>query len=215
MGENPLELLAGNVLRTRNPYPMTKMRRCTGTSLLESENEVARNEEAWFCLRSQPKHEHIAAANLRQIEGLEVFNPRLRQRKATQRGAVWVTESLFPNYLFAHFSLGALLDQVNYTSGVSAVVHFGKRYPSIPNNVIEELHRNFAENDLKVLSDDLNEGDEVTITGSALSGFHAVVLRKMPGRQRVQVLVDLLGQVATAEVSVNAVVIERRLWNND
>ena len=147
-------------------------------------------DEAWFCLRTQPKHEHIAAANLRQIAGVEIFNPRFRQRKATRRGAVWVTESLFPNYLFAHFSLGAMLDQIKYTSGVSTVIHFGARYPSIPNSVIEELHLNFGADDLNVVNDDLNEGDKVTITGSALSGFQAVVLRTMPGRQRVQLLVD-------------------------
>jgi transcriptional antiterminator RfaH len=174
------------------------------------ESEQTGEDQAWFCLRSQPKHEHIAAANLRQIEGIEIFNPRLRQRKATRRGAVWVTESLFPNYLFAHFSLGAMLDQVKYTSGVSTVVHFGGRYPAIPDKVIEELQRNFGGIDLSVVNDDFNEGDQVMITGSALSGFQAVVLRTMPCRQRVQVLVELLGRASTVEVSVNSVVIQRR-----
>ena len=187
---------------------MTKIGGCMVMSL--EDTEQTNGDEAWFCLRSQPKHEHIAAANLRQIEGIEIFNPRLRQRKGTRRGAVWVTESLFPNYLFAHFSLGAMLDLVKYTSGVSTVVHFGDRYPSIPNDVIEKLQSDFGGNDLSVLHDDLSEGDEVTITGSALSGFQAVVLRAMPGRQRVQVLVELLGRAATVEVDVKSVVVQRR-----
>jgi len=61
---------------------------------------------AWFCVRSQPKHEHIAAARLRE-SGLEVFLPRIRFKKHSVRGPVWVTEALFPNYLFARFDFRA------------------------------------------------------------------------------------------------------------
>lgn len=59
---------------------------------------------AWFCLRSQPKHEKIAATHLlRTIAGIEVFSPRLRIRRQTRRGVVWFVEALFPGYLFARF----------------------------------------------------------------------------------------------------------------
>ena len=30
---------------------------------------------AWYCIRSQPRHEHIAAANLRRHHQIEVFIP--------------------------------------------------------------------------------------------------------------------------------------------
>jgi transcriptional antiterminator RfaH len=42
----------------------------------------------WFCVRTQTKREHIAAGHLREIEGVEVFCPRLRYRKATRRGKI-------------------------------------------------------------------------------------------------------------------------------
>jgi len=41
---------------------------------------------AWYCARTKPKHEHIAAANLQKNLGLEVFHPRLRMERATRRG---------------------------------------------------------------------------------------------------------------------------------
>ena len=41
---------------------------------------------AWFCLRAQPKHEHIAAGHLRELPGIEVFLPRIRFRRQTRRG---------------------------------------------------------------------------------------------------------------------------------
>ena len=87
---------------------------------------------AWFCLRSQPKHEHIAAGHLRQIEGADVFNPRMRFMRNTRLGPVTVTESMFPNYLFARFDWELLLNRVHYSPGVSGVVHFGTKWPTIP-----------------------------------------------------------------------------------
>jgi len=50
----------------------------------------------WFCLRAQPKSEHIAAAHLKRMEGVKVFLPRVRFQRATRQGRVWVTEALFP-----------------------------------------------------------------------------------------------------------------------
>src|SRR5438876_10708137 len=93
----------------------------------------------WFCVRSQPKHEHVAAANLRRNHELEIVNPRIRFRRATSRGPVWVTESLFPNYLFARFNWKMSLETVQHTGGVAGVVHFGCFWPVIPDNVIEGL----------------------------------------------------------------------------
>src|SRR6185312_13830264 len=60
---------------------------------------------AWFCLRTHPKHECVAAAQLRQEANIEVFLPRIRFKRATRCGPAWVTEALFQNYLFAKFDL--------------------------------------------------------------------------------------------------------------
>src|SRR5690349_9446043 len=72
------------------------------------QNSCATTAPAWFCLRSHPKHEHIAAAQLRQIPGVEVFNPQLQLERLTRRGRMRSTESLFVNYLFARFVLETL-----------------------------------------------------------------------------------------------------------
>src|SRR5436190_16891298 len=60
-------------------------------------------EPVWFCLKTQPKREHLAATALRRQFGVECFSPRLRFRKMTQRGPVWFVEAMFPGYLFAKF----------------------------------------------------------------------------------------------------------------
>src|SRR5262245_22523389 len=99
----------------------------------------AERARAWFCVRSQVKHEHIAAAHLARFDDVEVFNPRIRFARSTRKGPVWVTESLFPNYLFARFNWKSGLSKVRYSAGVSHVVHFGSKWPTVPDAVIEEL----------------------------------------------------------------------------
>ena len=62
---------------------------------------------AWYCLHAQPRHESIAARALRQREEVEVFCPRIRFRRPRAGGQMWMTEALFPGYLFARLDLPA------------------------------------------------------------------------------------------------------------
>lgn len=176
---------------------------------------VTKHEPAWFCIRSQAKREHIAAANLKRLVEMEVFNPRLRSRKATQRGPAWFTESLFPNYLFARFPFQSMFEDVKHTPGVSHVVQFGTQFPAIPENVIAELKRNFVANELELSAETPDPGDEITITGHAMNGWKATVLRVMPAKQRIEVLLEILGRTATVELNLKSIVPERRALPTD
>src|SRR5215471_12809856 len=104
---------------------------------------------AWFCVRTQPKHEHIAAAQLRKDLGLDVFLPRIRFRRVTRSGPAWVTEALFLGYLFTRFDLALSVRRVQAVRGVRGVVRFGDRWPVIPDSVISELRTAVGAEDLK------------------------------------------------------------------
>jgi transcriptional antiterminator RfaH len=161
---------------------------------------------AWFCLRSQPKHEHIAAANLRRLDAMDVFSPRIRFKRSTRRGPVWFTESLFPNYLFARFDWNTNLRRVLHVGGVASVVHFGSRWPTIPDDVIRSLRESVGTEELTVLDQTLQAGDDVEISGGAFHGLQGVITRVMPARSRVAVLLDFLGRQASIEVPWDQVV---------
>ena len=172
-------------------------------------NPVSANADdavVWFCLRSQPKHEHIAAGHLRQIEGVEVFNPRIRYTRPTRLGPATVTESMFPNYLFARFDWQTLLNRVHYAPGVSGIVHFGSKWPTVPDEAIEEIRRILGTQGVHVISDDLAPGDEVNVSGGIFHGLSAIVTQVMPGKQRVMALMDFLGRQTTVELKVRAIV---------
>ena len=162
----------------------------------------------WFCLRSQPKHEHIAAAHLKKMTEVEVFLPRVRFKRSTRQGLAWVTEALFPNYLFARFDWENSLRQVQSARGVSGVVHFGDRWPIIEAAIITELQQTVGAEEPHIISGGLLPGDTVEIVDGAMRGLRAVVTRIMPSRERVAVLMEFLGRQTTIEVPMNSIIKE-------
>jgi transcriptional antiterminator RfaH len=171
-----------------------------------SEESCEKGSFAWFCLRSQPKHEHIAVAHLRRDPAIEAFAPRVRFRRLSRLGAVWATEALFPSYFFARLDPAESLRRVHFCPGVRGIVHFGNRWPVIPVDVIEELRSVCGADEIRTIEQDLQEGEEVRIAGGALHGLTAVVKQVMPGSQRIAVLMEFLGRQTLVEVCAERLV---------
>jgi len=173
----------------------------------------------WYCLKAQTKREHIAADHVRQIEGVEVFLPRIRFQRKTTRGPVWFNEALFPAYFFARFDFEQQFRQIHHANGVRGVVHFGDRWPSVPAESIAELQSALGPESIHVVSDPLVEGEEVEIAKGAFRGLKAVVTKVLPARERVQILLEFLGRQTAAEIAVIEVIREgdqrRRAFRGD
>jgi len=163
----------------------------------------------WYCARTKPKHEHIAAANLVRQVGLEVFNPRLRIERATRRGPVRTVEPLFPCYIFLRCERSQMMD-IRFVNGVSTLVHFGDEVPPVPDAIIADLRSCFESEEPMPVEDRLESGADVIIAEGAFRGLSGVVLRSMPARRRVQVLMDVLGRPTLVEVDRSAVTLENR-----
>jgi transcriptional antiterminator RfaH len=165
-------------------------------------------------VRSQLKHEHIAAAHLAKDLHLEVFLPRIRFRRLTRQGSRQVTEPLFPAYLFARFNWRDHLRAVQHSRGVAQVVHFGERWPTVPDPTIQALQAEVGTEDIRELHGELEAGQEVRLAGSALHGLSAVVSRPLPARQRVAVLLEFLGRQVCVEVDQDSIVPEGGRWGS-
>jgi transcriptional antiterminator RfaH len=166
---------------------------------------------AWYCARTKAKHEHIAAANLRKNLSLEVFHPRLRVERATRRCVMRVIEPLFPCYIFVKCVLEEKLTQIQHAGGIIGLVRFGGQVPLVPDSIIEELEECFVADAPMTVERSIAPGDEVTLVEGVFAPGRAFVLRVMPARQRVQVLLDILGRPTSVEVDRSAVVLERTL----
>ncbi len=157
-------------------------------------------EPAWFCLKAQPKHEHIASAHLRQMRDVEVFSPRIRLQRSTARGLRWFEESMFPGYLFARFAFIEHHKEVRYAMGISAILNFGGRYASLEDSVIEGLRSKTDSQQIATVKAEVTEGDSVKIVEGALRGLEGVVTHMLSGKERVRVLLNFLGREIQAEV---------------
>jgi transcriptional antiterminator RfaH len=164
----------------------------------------------WYCARTQPKHEHIAAANLVRKLGLEVFHPRLKLERATRRGTVRVIEPLFPCYLFVRCYLPEHLDELRYTNGISSMVQFGPQIPFVPDETVEELRRCFESEEPMAVEERLFVGTEVVVADGALLGSRGIVVRVLPAKRRVQILLEFLGRTTVTEVDRKSLAVEEQ-----
>lgn len=163
---------------------------------------------SWYCARTHPKHEHIAARSLNVRLGLEVFHPRLRMERSTQRGVVRVIEPLFPCYVFVRCRLEEQLDAIRYVTGISSLVHFNGKIPLVPDQVVDELRDCFEAEEPMAVADRIKPGSEVTVCEGAFLGARGIVVRNLPARERVEILLEFLGRTTLAEVERKSVRVE-------
>jgi transcriptional antiterminator RfaH len=169
----------------------------------------------WFCVRCQTKREHIAAEHLRAIEGVEVFCPRLRYRKATRRGKIWWVEPLFPGYVLAKFSIAEMERAVTFCQGVRGLVRFGSGIPAVPDSFVETLKhevrsRQGPTEEIFTVSPTIELGDEVEIAHGPLQGMRGTVVAVPSASERVKILLEFLGQPQAVDMDLFSILLPRR-----
>lgn len=171
---------------------------------------------AWYCVRCQTKREHIAAQHLRELEGIEVFCPRLRYRKATRRGKIWWMEPMFPGYLLAKFVMADMERAVTFCQGVRGLVRFGPEIPAVPESFVEALRheivsRQGAEADeLVTLTPTIELGDEVEIAHGPFQGMQGTVVAVPSATERVKILLEFLGKPHAVDMDLFSILLPRR-----
>jgi len=133
------------------------------------------DEPVWFCLKAQPKREHLVASALRRQFGVECFSPRLRFRKVTQRGPVWFVEAMFPGYLFAKFVYSKQHRAVESSHGIRGIVHFGDRLATLPENIVVGLQSRVGPEEVVTVDTSIKIGQPVQIIEGPFRGLKAVV----------------------------------------
>lgn len=165
----------------------------------------ARHTGEWFCVQAKHKHEHLASAYLNQIFAVDTFLPRIRFKRTTRYGLAWVTEAMFPGYLFARFDLRRMLGVVQYACGVRSVVHFGDKWPTISLETIEALRRALGPNEVHIVQNSFEPGDAVMVAEGTFKGITGVIARVLPAQERIALLMDFLGRQVPVELGAEAV----------
>ena len=183
---------------------------------MSADSDVLQPDLKWYCLRTQTKREHIAAATVKQhFRGeIEVFCPRIKFKKPTRRGVIWWVEPLFPGYFLARFDIPLHLRDLLHLNGVSGAVQFGSVLPEVPESFVTELRDDFTldEDDQGILAVErkLGVGDEVEMVDGAFRGVGGKIMEVLPSTERVKVLLDMMGEVRPVEIDIFSLLVRER-----
>ena len=155
----------------------------------------------WYVLYTKPNAEYAASHFLSQ-KGYETFLPVVKSPHP-RRG--YETVPLFPSYLFIRFDPNRLvIKDIYQTPGVRTLVKFDNRLAIVPDIVIEFIRKRVeAINEVGGLPNhNFKPGDLVYIRSGPLAGLEAIFEGPLGPRERVWVLVYILGALNRAEVPV-------------
>jgi len=149
---------------------------------------------SWYAIRSKPNKEEFLARQLDSY-GIEVFYPRLHVTPVNPRARKIVP--YFPNYLFVHVDLEVTnISALRWMPGASGLVSFDGEPASVPDMLIgvlqkqiETLHAS-SQNFLN----EIKPGDRVLVHSGPFEGYEAIFDERLPGRNRVRVLLGFLQQ---------------------
>jgi len=184
----------------------------TSKSFKRMSESFTDSELRWYCLRSKAKREHIVASQVSQLEGTDVFCPRVRFKKSTRRGKIVWVEAMFPGYFFAKFNFYQRSKEVSHNPGVIGFVRFGDHIPSLSDQAIEGLRSIITDEDQQVvdIQPKVSKGDEVELAEGVLKGMTGEVVEIIPSHERVVVLMEFLGEKKKVEVDVLSLLLPRR-----
>jgi len=161
--------------------------------------------ERWYVAQTQVRGEERARFNLER-QGFRTYLPRYRRERRHARRREIVQAPLFPGYIFVRLDLEtAPWRSINGTFGVTRLVCRGDRPAELPKGVVEEIAAREGENGLIVMKPrPFRRGEALRIMTGALAdclGF----FERMADRDRVVLLLDLLGRKVRVQAPLEAV----------
>ncbi|MFT3868881.1 MAG: transcription termination/antitermination NusG family protein [Nibricoccus sp.] len=147
----------------------------------------------WYCIHTRPQREQFVAEQLSTFLGLEVYFPTIRLHKTIRRVRREVVEPLFPRYLFCRCDLTTDYRAVRYARDVIDLVSFGAQPARVDEQLIAQIKAWAESNALPSPASAFSAGEQVEITFGPMQGLHAVILDAHNDRERVAVLLSILG----------------------
>jgi transcriptional antiterminator RfaH len=162
--------------------------------------ETGVEDRQWYVVHTNPKQEERANSNL-IAWGVETLYAKLKTRRHNEFTGVptYITQPLFPRYLFAKFKREQL-SKILFTRGVHDVVCFGDGPACVSEEIIEVIRGRIDQNGFVKLNNDLKPGDRVVISAGPLKNLIGVFEREVKGSERIMILLTAIGYQGHIEV---------------
>ena len=151
------------------------------------------DSQQWYVVHTHVKQEERANQNLRSW-GVETLHAKLKTRRFNQfTGApTYLTQPLFPRYLFAKFNAREQLPKIRFTRGVQNVVCFGENPAPVAEDIIDIIRARIDENGFVKSNDELKPGDKVVISSGPLRNLVGIFERQIKGSDRITILLTAI-----------------------
>jgi transcriptional antiterminator RfaH len=164
----------------------------------------------WYALRTKPRKEDVVWRQLKS-DGFETYYPRLRVNPVNPRARKLVP--YFPGYLFIRVDLESVgRSAFQWMPHTNGLVSFGGEPSPVPDHLVHELQKR-----VKDILDaggevfhGLKPGDSVLILDGPFKGYEAIFDTRLPGTERVKVLLALMTSPRQVPVEMNAGQIARK-----
>ena len=163
----------------------------------------------WYVLHSKPNKEELLWEQL-SLRQVETFYPRIRVQTVNPRARK--VKAYFPGYVFVHLDLEeTVLSTLQWMPGATGFVSFDSSPSMVPEVLIQAVKKKVDEINSAggEIFDGLKPGDLVEIRSGPFAGYEAIFDARLPGRERVRVLLKLL-QGKSAKMEVPAGLLERK-----
>lgn len=163
----------------------------------------------WYVLRSKPNKETLLREQL-SIRKIETFCPQIRVQTVNPRARK--IKAYFPGYVFVHVDLEQVgFSVLQWVPGAIGFVSFGQQPSTVPDALIHIVKKKVDEINAAggELFHDLERGDLVEIRSGPFAGYEAIFDARLPGSERVRVLLKLI-QGRAAKMEIPAGLLERK-----
>jgi transcriptional antiterminator RfaH len=164
------------------------------------------SQPGWYVVQTQPNAESKVIVHLGR-QGFATYLPRYLKRRRHARRVDVVAAPLFPRYLFVEIDVAIhRWRSICSTIGVSRLICVGELPTPVPGNVVATLKNRENANGLIQLErqPQFRVGDKIRVRDGIFSDCLGLY-DGMPDRDRVAVLLDLLGRKVRVLLDAEAV----------
>ena len=167
--------------------------------------ETGVEDREWYVVHTNPKQEERANSNL-AAWGVETVYAKMKTRRHNEFTGVptYITQPLFPRYLFAKFKREQL-SKILFTRGVHDVVCFGDGPACVSDEIIDVIRERIDQNGFVKPKNDLKPGDKVVISAGPLKNLIGVFEREVKGGEQIKILLTAIEYQGHLEVNRNLI----------
>ncbi len=153
--------------------------------------------EGWYVAKVRLNQE-TGLINFLSQQEVEVFYPKVME--PSRKGPA--LKPLFPTYMFCYLDPeSSSWPMIRWAHGLAYFLSCDNEPVCVPQPLIEYLQQQVSRLNDRGFSKQLKPGEAVSVLGGPFLGLEGIFQRYIPGRQRCQILLEVVGRLTTVELS--------------